>query len=108
MKNKLFTLLMLFCLNIYSNTASFYHDKFNGRRTASGEIFNQNKLTCASNIYTFGTKLKVTNLSNNKSVIVKVNDTGKLHGRTIDLSKKAFKTISKLEKGIIKIKIKVL
>ena len=59
--------------------ASFYGNKFNGRQTASGEIFSQRKLTCACNMLPFGTWIKVTNVHNNKSVTVKVND--RLHTR---------------------------
>jgi len=71
--------------------ASYYHDKFNGRRTASGQKFDNNKLTAAHKTLKFGTKLKVTNPKNQKSVIVTVNDRGPFtKGREIDLSKKAF------------------
>ena len=107
--NKIILIIsLMITLNLYSETASFYHDKFNGRKTANGEIFDQNKLTCASNVYKIGTKLKVTNIKNNKSVIVRVNDTSKLYGRSIDLSKSAFNTIGDLKSGIIKVKIEVL
>jgi len=71
--------------------ASHYHDKFNGRRTASGQKFDNNKLTAAHKTLKFGTKVKVTNPKNQKSVIVTVNDRGPFtKGREIDLSKKAF------------------
>ena len=71
--------------------ASYYHDKFNGRRTASGQKFDNNKLTAAHKTLKFGTKVKVTNPKNQKSVIVTINDRGPFtKGREIDLSKKAF------------------
>ena len=78
---------------------------------ANGEILDDNKLTCASWDYDFGTLLKITNLENNKSVIVEVTDRGpawRLYytSRTIDLSKKAFETIADLDKGVIRIIIK--
>lgn len=91
-----------------TGTATFYHDRYHGRLTASGEIFSQLKMTCASNVYKIGTKLKITNLQNSKSVIVRVNDTGNLYGRTVDLSTAAFSKIAKLETGIIKVIIKVI
>src|SRR5688572_8465440 len=60
--------------DIEYGTASFYHDKFIGRQTANGEVFSQKKLTAAHNSLPLGTLIKVTNLHNDKSVIVKVND----------------------------------
>lgn len=71
--------------------ASYYSDKLNGRRTASGQKFDNNKLTAAHKTLKFGTKVKVTNPKNKKSVIVTINDRGPfIKGREIDLSKKAF------------------
>jgi rare lipoprotein A len=72
----------------------------------SGAIYDMNKLTCASNTHKLGTRLKVTNLDNGKSVIVKVTDTGSFRKVTLDLSKKAFERIAELDKGVINIKIK--
>jgi rare lipoprotein A len=75
--------------------ASYYADKFHGLRTASGKIFDMNKLTAAHKKLPFGTKVKVTNESNGKSVIVEITDRGPfVKGREIDLSKKAFMTIA--------------
>ena len=96
--------VMVFC----SFKASYYHDKYEGRITYSGDVFSQNKLTCASNTHPMGTMLKVTNVENNKSVIVKVNDTGRFTKVTLDLSKRAFKKIADLDKGIINVIIKKL
>ncbi len=74
--------------------ASYYADKFHGKKTASGKIFDMNKLTAAHKTLPFGTKLKVTNQANGKSVIVEVNDRGPfVKSREIDLSKKAFMSI---------------
>lgn len=70
-----------------TGVASFYADKFNGRKTASGERFSQKKMTCAHRTLPFGTKLKVTNTVNGKSIIVTVNDRGPfVKGRVLDLS----------------------
>ncbi|WP_035759884.1 septal ring lytic transglycosylase RlpA family protein [Flavobacterium tegetincola] len=75
--------------------ASYYADKFNGRKTASGERFSNRKLTAAHRKLAFGTKLKVTNVANKKSVIVTVNDRGPfIKSRDIDLSKEAFMQIT--------------
>lgn len=88
--------------------ASYYSDKFHGRKTANGETFNMYKLTAASNRYKFGTELRVTCAQTNKSVIVRVNDTGaftRKYGREIDLSYAAAKALNMLDRGIIKVKI---
>ncbi len=75
--------------------ASHYSDKLNGRRTASGQVFSNKKYTAAHKTLKFGTKVKVTNLANNKSVIVTINDRGPhTRGREIDLAKRPFLDIS--------------
>lgn len=83
--------------SLYKNEvfACYYHSKFNGRKTASGAVFSNNKLTAAHKTLAFGTKVKVTNIENNKSVVVEINDRGPFtKGLEIDLSKKAFDEIS--------------
>ena len=76
--------------------ASYYADKFNGRKTASGELFDNNLYTAAHKTLKFGTKVKVTNTVNGESVVVTVNDRGPfVKGREIDLSKAAFMEIAK-------------
>lgn len=75
--------------------ASYYADKFNGRKTASGERFSNRKLTAAHRKLAFGTKLKITNVVNKKWVVVTVNDRGPFSkSRDIDLSKEAFMQIT--------------
>ena len=95
---------------LHTGTASYYSDKFDGGRTASGERFDQDKLTCAHGSLPFGCKLRVTNLRNNQSVEVKVNDRGGFHkyGRVIDLSKAAARKIGMLGMGTAKVKVEVL
>ena len=90
--------------------ASYYHDKFNGKKTASGERFSNKEYTAAHKNLPFGTKIRVTNLENKKSVIVTVNDRGPFSkDREIDLSKKAFMEISdKKTHGELSVKIEVL
>lgn len=85
--------------------ATFYGGVFHGRTTASGEKFDKNKFTCASNHYKIGTILEVTNVLNGKSVVVKVNDTGGFKGKKIDLSEGAFKKIANLKQGVIRVKV---
>lgn len=76
--------------------ASYYADKFNGRRTASGERFDNQKYTAAHRTLPFGTKVRVTNEANGKSTIVKINDRGPFtKGRHIDLTKRAFRDIAR-------------
>jgi len=86
--------------------ASFYSDSFDGKPTSNGEIFRQNKLTAAHKKIAFGTNVKVTNLSNDRSVIVRINDRGPfVSGRIIDLSKAAAKQIDMIGAGVAKVKI---
>ena len=75
--------------------ASYYADKFNGRRTTSGRKFDNNKYTAAHKKLPFGTKVKVTNEKNGKSVIVEITDRGPfVKSREIDLSKRAYMDIT--------------
>lgn len=89
--------------------ASFYAKNFDGRRTANDEIFSSTKYTAACNQLPFNTWIKVTNLRNNKSVIVRVND--RLHPknkRLVDLSKVAAEKLGYSGRGITKVKVEVL
>jgi rare lipoprotein A len=90
--------------------ASYYADKFNGKKTASGEIFNNSKLTAAHRDLSFGTKVRVTNTVNKKSVEVIINDRGPFKkSREIDLSKTAFlKITDNINQGVIKVDIYIL
>jgi rare lipoprotein A len=90
-------------------TASYYGGKFHGRKTASGERFNQNGLTAAHKTLPLGTKVRVTNLRNGESVNVKINDRGPFHkGRVLDLSKGAAREIGMLGAGTAKVKVEVI
>ncbi len=108
MKKILCALVSLFlCIGAFSDelfktdvTASFYADKFHGRKTASGEKFNMYDYTAAHKTLPFGTVLKVTNLANGKSVNVRVNDRGPFaKGREIDVSKAAAKELDMIDEG---------
>ena len=89
--------------------ASFYHEKFNGRKTANGNTYNSKKLTAACNVLPLGTWVKVTNIRNEKSVIVQIND--RLHPknmRLIDLTKTAAIKLDFIARGITRVKVEVL
>ena len=89
--------------------ASYYATKFHGRQTASGETFNMYALTAAHRKLSFGTKVRVTNLSNNKSVTVKINDRGPYaKARIIDLSYAAASKIGMIKSGVAKVRVDIL
>lgn len=89
--------------------ASYYAEKFHGRKTASGEIFNMNALTCAHKTLPFGTVLRVTNLKNNATVDVRVNDRGPfVKGREIDVSKAAAQKLGMIKTGTARVRIEVI
>ena len=86
-----------------------YANKFQGRKTATGEKFDQSKFTCACNVAPLGTWIKVTNMNNGKEVVVKIND--RLHAqnkRLIDLSKIAARRLDFLNKGLTRVKVEVI
>ena len=86
---------------VQSGKASFYAKKFSGRKTASGERLHPDSLTCAHRSYPFGTKLKVYNPANGRSVIVRVTDRGPfVRGRIIDLSWRAAKELDIISQGV--------
>jgi rare lipoprotein A len=92
-----------------SGGASYYAMKYQFRKTASGEIFNQMALTGAHRTLPFGTMVRVTNTKNNQSVTVRINDRGPfVQGRVIDLSRAAFAEIGNLKSGVIDVRIEVV
>ncbi|MGJ3249734.1 MAG: septal ring lytic transglycosylase RlpA family protein [Elainellaceae cyanobacterium] len=92
-----------------SGMASWYGPGFNGRRSASGEIFNQNALTAAHRSLPFGTMVEVTNRNNGLSVVVRINDRGPFGGgRVIDLSAGAARAIGMIQTGVAPVTIDVL
>ena len=89
--------------------ASYYADKFNGRKTASGQIFRQGQLTAAHRHLPLGTKVRVTNLQNNRTVEVDINDRGPwCKGRIIDLSKAAAKQLGMVRSGVAVVRLEVI
>ena len=90
-------------------TASFYANSFQGKKTANGEVFDQKKMTAACNVLPLGTWIRVTNLRNKKSVLVKTND--RLHTkmkRVVDLSRAAASKLGYINAGLTRVKVEVL
>ncbi|MFH1049519.1 MAG: septal ring lytic transglycosylase RlpA family protein [bacterium] len=93
----------------FTGVCSYYADKFHGKKTASGEIFDQEDFTAAHRTLPFGTKVLVTNLENNRSVIVRVNDRGPFKkNRLIDLSRAAAEELDMIKSGIVEVEIRIL
>jgi rare lipoprotein A len=95
--------------SVETGVASYYHSKFQGRITASGELYDQEKMTAAHNRLPLGTRIKVTNLRNKRSVIVRVND--RLHHRNtrlVDLSRAAATKLGYIGRGITRVRVEVL
>ena len=89
--------------------ATYYGKKFHGRKTANGETFNMYALTAAHRKLPFGTKVRVTNLANGMSVVVRINDRGPfVKGRIIDLSYAAAKKIGLVQSGVAKVKLEIV
>jgi rare lipoprotein A len=88
---------------------SYYAEDFNGKQTSSGEVYDMNSRTAAHRTFPFGTKVRVVNTDNNKSVIVRINDRGPFHeGRILDLSYGAAKEIDLIRLGTARIRLEVL
>lgn len=96
-------------IHTQTGMASFYAKNFHGKKTASGEIYYKHKFTAAHRNLPFNTLVKVTNLENNRSVIVRINDRGPfVKKRIIDLSEAAAKKIGMIHKGVAKVRIDVI
>ena len=107
--NNLFCQDTLASVNVTNGTASFYAQKFNGRKTSSGERFSNDSLTAAHKKLKFGTYVMVRNLKNDSTVIVKINDRlPQQSKRTIDLTVKAAKQLNFIKSGLTKVEITVL
>ena len=89
--------------------ASYYADDFHGKQTSNGEVFDMNALTAAHRTFPFGTKVRVTNLENNKIVVVRINDRGPFkEGRMMDLSMGAAKELDLIRTGTARVRLEVL
>ncbi|NIA12493.1 MAG: septal ring lytic transglycosylase RlpA family protein [Nitrospiraceae bacterium] len=95
--------------DVHKGIASWYGPGFHGRRTASGEVFDQNAMTAAHRELPFGTRVRVKNLRNGRSVIVRINDRGPfVRGRIIDLSKEAARRLDMVADGIVPVRVEVI
>ncbi|MFZ0390695.1 MAG: septal ring lytic transglycosylase RlpA family protein [Calditrichia bacterium] len=93
----------------FSGVVSFYGGKFHGRKTANGETYNMNKLTAAHRTLPFGTLCRVTNIENEKQVVVRVNDRGPyVKNRVMDLSRAAAEKLGGLDDGLIRVRVEVI
>jgi rare lipoprotein A len=94
---------------VQTGIASYYHDKFEGRTTANGEVFSQKNITAASNTYPLNCWVRVTNLSNKKTVVVRIIDRmHRLNKRVIDLSRSAASRLGFISKGLTRVKVEYL
>ena len=113
MKKWVFILIGLLALKasaqVQTGKASFYADKFEGTPTASGDKYKSSKMTAAHKTLPFGTKVKVTNLANNESVVVTINDRGPfVAGRIIDVSKAAAEKLNFFNQGTAEVKLEIV
>ncbi len=112
LRSLFFTLLSLVSIQPLAaeeGIAAYYSDVFQGRKTASGKLYNRNKLTAAHKTLAFGTQVKVTDLKNNKFVIVTITDRGPYSNkRIIDLSYAAAKEIDLIKAGISRVKLETI
>lgn len=95
--------------NSFGGKASWYGPGFHGRLTANGERYNQNAMTAAHPSLRFGTRVKVTNLNNGRSVVVRINDRGPYAGgRVIDLSAAAARSLNMINSGVAPVEVTIL
>lgn len=95
---------------VFTGKAVYYSSSYNGRKTASGEIYNETKMTAAHRTLPFGTIVRVTNLANGKSVVVRINDRGPFgrKERIIDLSLAAARKLEMVKAGVVNVRIEVI
>ena len=113
LRTTLFIILLGIATQLFASkevgSVSYYNDRFHGSKTASGELYDKNKLTCAHRKHPFGTLLLITNLQNGKQVIAKVNDRGPYHSRRIiDVSYLAAEKLDLIRRGVAKVKVEVI
>ena len=95
--------------SVQEGLASFYAHRFHGRTTASGEIYDENKMTAAHKTLAFGTTVRITDIVNGKAVVVRINDRGPfVEGRIIDLSYRAARELDMINAGVVKVRLEVI
>ena len=96
-------------ISVETGMASYYAHKFHGRTTASGEVYDENALTAAHRRLPFGTRVRVTNLENDRSVTLRVNDRGPfVEGRIIDVSYRAAEDLDFIQAGLARVQVEVV
>lgn len=91
---------------VETGLASFYADKFTSKPTASGQLYDANKLTAAHRTIAFGTRVSITNIQNGKTVEVVINDRGPfVANRIVDVSKAAAQALGMLNTGVVKVRL---
>ncbi len=94
---------------VYSGKATFYSDSFHGKKTANGERYNKNELTAAHRFLPLGTVVRVTNLSNGRNLLVRINDRGPGHKKLIlDVSRAAASKLNMINRGVAPVQVEVL
>ena len=94
---------------VLKGRVSYYHDSLAGNRTANGEVYDPKKLTAASRTLPFGTRVRVTNARNGRSVVVRINDRGPfIKGRTIDLSRRAAEELGIIRRGHARVEMELI
>ena len=95
--------------NTQTGDASYYSDTLHGKKTASGEPYDRGALTAAHKTWKLGTMVRVTNVENGKSIVVRINDRGPYaKGRIIDLSRAAAEKLDFIKKGVTKVKLEIM
>jgi len=95
--------------SVQKGIASYYHDSLHGNKTASGQVYNKNKMSAAHKSLPLGSRVRVTDTRTGKSIVVRVNDRGPfVKGRIIDLSRRAAAELGIVKRGITPVKVEVL
>jgi rare lipoprotein A len=95
--------------SVQSGLASYYHDSLHGNQTASGQIYDKNRVSAAHKTLPLGTRVRVTDLDSGRSLVVRINDRGPfVKGRIIDLSRRAAAELDMLQRGLAKVRLEVL
>ena len=94
---------------VQKGLASYYHDSLHGNLTANGETYDRSALTAAHKTLPFGTKVRVTNLANGKSVVLRINDRGPfVRSRIIDVSRRAAEELAFIREGVVDVRVEVI
>lgn len=95
--------------SVQSGIASYYHDSLHGNKTASGQVYDKNRVSAAHKTLPLGTKVKVTDVTTGRSIVVRINDRGPfVKGRIIDLSRRAAAELKMIKRGIARVQVEVL